>query len=80
MKEESVRTIVDIPRPLYRELREQAAVRGSSVRELVLAGVRTVLLQAQRPRQRRVRFPLIVSDGPRVNVTNEHVYEHVGFP
>ncbi len=80
MKEESVRTKIDIPRPLYRKLEEQAAIRGSSVRDLVLAGVRTVLLQAQRPRRRRVRFPLIASDGPKVNVTNEHVYEHVGFP
>ncbi len=69
MKEESVRTIVDIPRPLYRKLEEQAAVRGSSVRELILAGVRSVLLQAQRTRRRRVRFPLIVSDGLKVNVS-----------
>ncbi len=81
MKEESVRTTVDIPRPLYRKLKEQAAIRGSSIRELVLAGVRSVLRQGQRPRQqRRVRFPLIVSDGPNVNVPDEHIYEHVKFP
>jgi hypothetical protein len=80
MKEESVRTTVDIPRPLYQKLREQAAVGGSSVRELILADVRTVFLQPARPRQRRVRVPLIVSDGPKVNVTNERIYEHVEFP
>jgi len=80
MKEESVRTTVDIPRPLYRKLKEQAAVRGSSVRELVLAGVKTVLLQGQRPRPRRVQFPLVVSDGPKVNVTNKQIYEHIEFP
>jgi hypothetical protein len=79
-KEESVRTTVDIPRPLYRKLKEQAAARGSSVRELVLAGVKTVLLQGQKPRSRRVRFPLIVSRSPKVNVTNEGIYEHVEFP
>jgi len=80
MKEESVRTTVDIPRPLYRKLKQQAAAKGSSIRELVLSGVKTVLLQGQRPRSKRVRFPLVVSEGPKVNVTNEHVYEHVEFP
>jgi hypothetical protein len=80
MAEEFVRTTVDIPRPLYRKLKEQAAARGFSIRELVLAGVKSVLLQGQRPRSKRVRFPLIVSDGPKVNVTNEQIDEHVEFP
>jgi hypothetical protein len=80
MKEESVRTTVDIPAPLYRKLKEQAAARGYSVRELVLAGVKSVLLQGQRPRPRRVKFPLISSEGPKVNLTNDQIYEHVEFP
>jgi hypothetical protein len=80
MKQESVRTTVDIPAPLYRKLKERAAAGGHSVRELVLAGVKTVLLEGQRPRARRVQFPLIVSKGPKVNVTNEQIYEHVEFP
>lgn len=80
MKEESVRTTVDIPGPLYRKLKEQAAARGASVRELVLAGVRSVLLQGQRPTPKRVKFPLIASKGPKVNLTNEQIYEHVEFP
>jgi len=80
VKPESVRTTVDIPTPLYRRLKEQAAARGSSVRELVLAGVRIVLLKGQRPRPKRVQFPLIVSQGARVDLTNEQIYEHVEFP
>ena len=80
MKQESVRTTVDIPEAPYRKLKEQAAARGHSIRELVLAGVKTVLLEGQRPRPRKVRFPLIVSKGPKVNVTNEQIYEHVEFP
>jgi hypothetical protein len=80
MKEQSVRTTVDIPATLYRRLKEHAAARGTSVRELVLAGVKTVLLQGQRPRSRRVRFPLINSSGPKVNVTSDQIYEHVEFP
>ena len=80
MKQDSIRTTVDIQAPLYRQLKEQAAARGRSVRELVLAGVRSVLLQGQRPRPKRVRFPLIVSDGPKVDLTNERIYEYVEFP
>ena len=80
MKQESIRATVDIPAPLYRRLKEQAAARGQSIRELVLAGVRSVLLQSQRPRPKRVQFPLMISEGPKVDVTNEQIYEHVEFP
>jgi plasmid stability protein len=80
MKQDSIRTTVDIPAPLYRKLRQQAAARGHSIRELVLAGVRSILLQGQRPRTKRVRFPLIVSEGPKVELTNEQIYERVEFP
>jgi hypothetical protein len=80
MKQESIRTTVDIPAPLYRKLKEQAAGTGCSIRELVLLGVRRVVLQAQRPRPSRVKFPLIVSKGPPVDLTNEQIYEHVDFP
>jgi hypothetical protein len=80
MKKEAVRTTVDIPAPIYRKLKEQAAAQGRSVRELILLGVHATLLQGRRPRPRRVRFPLIVSEGPKVELTNEQVYEHVEFP
>lgn len=80
MKEASVRTTVDIPASLYRQLKQQAAARGCSVRELVLAGARTVLLNEQKPRNRRVRFPLFGSDGPKVDLTSEQIYEHIEFP
>ena len=80
MKRASVRTTVDIPEPLYRKLKEQAAAQGNSVRGLVLAGLRSVLLQSRRPRPKRVSFPLIVSKGPKVNLTNEQIYERVEFP
>ena len=77
---ESVRTTVDIPAPLYRKLKAQAAARGESIRELVLAGVQSVLLESQRSSAKRVKFPLIVAKGPKVNLTNEQIYEHVEFP
>ena len=80
MKPESIRTTVDIPAPLYRQLKGHAAAQGRSIRELLLAGANSVLLQGQRPRARRVRFPLIVSDGPEMELSNDQIYEHVEFP
>ena len=80
MKSEAVRTTVDIPAPLYRRLKEQAAAQGRSVRELILVGVKTTLLEGRRPRTKRIRFPLIVSKGPKVNLSNEQIYERVEFP
>jgi len=79
-KEEAVRTTVDIPVSLYRKLKAQAAAQGRSVRELILLGVRVTLVEGKRPRSRRVKFPLIVSEGPKVELTNEQIYEHVEFP
>jgi hypothetical protein len=34
--------------------------------------------QAKRPK--KVKFPLITSEGPKVNVTNKRIYKHVVFP
>jgi hypothetical protein len=80
MKEQAVRTTVDIPASLYRKLKEQAAAQGRSIRELILLGVRVTLVQGKRPRSRGVRFPLIVSEGSKVDLTNEQIYEHLEFP
>ena len=80
MKLGSIRTTVDIPAPLYRKLKGEAAARGRSIRELVLMGVNRVLTEGRRPRSKKVRFPLIVSAGPKVDVTNEQIYEHIEFP
>jgi len=80
MKRDTIRTTVDVPAPLYRKLKEQAAAQGRSIRELILRGISNSLLESKRPRPKRVRFPLIVSRGPKVDLTNEKIYEHVEFP
>jgi hypothetical protein len=80
MKQDSVRTTVDIPAPLYRRLKEQAAASGRSVRQLIVAGAEKVLVEGQRAPGKRVKFPLIVSDGPKIDLTNEKIYELVEFP
>jgi len=80
MNPKSLRTTVDIPAPLYRQLKEQAAVTGIPVRKLVLDGIRTILPAQRRSHQKKVRFPLIKSKGAKVDLTNEHIYEYVEFP
>ena len=80
MKKQAVRTTVDIPVPLYRKLKAQAAAQGRSVRELILLGVRFTIVEGKRLRSRRVKFPLIASSGPKVDLTNEQIYEHLEFP
>jgi hypothetical protein len=48
--------------------------------QLILSGVPVTLIEGKRPRTKRVKFPLIASDGPKVNLTNEKIYEHIEFP
>jgi hypothetical protein len=79
-KEQAIRTTVDIPVSLYRKLKAQAAAQGRSIRELILLGVRVTLVEGKRPRSRRVKVPLIVSEGPKVDLNNEPIYEHLEFP
>jgi hypothetical protein len=77
---DSVRTTIDIPAPLYRKLKAQAAAGGYSIRELVVAAIKSVVLRNRQPRPKKLRSPLIVSEGPKVNLTNEQIYEYVEFP
>ena len=71
---------MDIPAPLYRKLKEQAAAQGCSARQLILRGVEKVLLRQRSSVRRRERFPLIGGEGPAVPVSADLIYEHVEFP
>jgi hypothetical protein len=77
---DSIRTTIDVPLPMYRKLKEQAAQRGCSVRDLLLTGAQRVLLYPQWLKKRQVRFPLIDSKGPKVRFSNERLYELIEFP
>ena len=76
----NVRTTVDLPAPVYAKLKAQAAAQGCSLRDLLLRGVETVLLEPQRPKKRRVKLPIINSSGPKVHLTNKRLYELIEFP
>lgn len=76
-----MRTPVDIPDPLYRRLKSAAALRGCSVKDLVLRGVTVVLQESQRRlREERVTLPLIDCKDPgRLQLTNQRINQ-ILFP
>jgi hypothetical protein len=76
-----VRTTVDIPDPLYRQLKSKAAGEGRSVKELILRGVESELQGKPRRRGRYVSLPLVPSKNPgTVPLDNAKIFELIPFP
>jgi len=74
-----MRTTVDIPDPLYRELKGKAASEGRSVRELILRSVEETLRGSHRPR--RVKLPIVASKRPgSLKLDNDKIFEIIPFP
>ena len=60
-----MRTTVDIPDPTYRQLKSRAALRGCSVKELILRGVEAELNGGGPEKTKgRITLPLIRSKRP----------------
>jgi hypothetical protein len=72
-----MRTTVDIPDPTYRQLKARAALRGCSVKELILRGVEAELEGEKRPPTKgRIALPLIKSKRPGwLKLSNETIHE-----
>jgi hypothetical protein len=72
-----MRTTVDIPDPIYRQLKSRAALQGCSVRQLILQGVEAGLDgETGQPRKGRVSLPLIKSRQPgRLRLSNKTINE-----
>jgi plasmid stability protein len=83
MKPGSIRTSIDLPRDLHRRLREAAARKGCSARQLILAGIERAVEQAEPARaSRRLSLdpPLIPPRGRRIDLTNEQIDELIELP
>jgi hypothetical protein len=75
-----MRTTVDIPDPLYRELKGKAASEGRSVKELILRGVEQEL-RGRRRRPGRVTLPIVPSKRPgALKLDNAKIFEIIPFP
>ena len=80
---ETIRTSLDIPRDLHRRLREAAARKGCSARQLVLASIRSAVDEkSPRAGNRRLKLdpPIVPSRGKDFNLTSEQVYDLIEFP
>lgn len=68
-----MRTTVDLPDPLFRELKATAARRGTSLKNVIRAAVEHEIHKDGRP-SRRLKFPLRPSRAPGVlNPTNADI-------
>jgi hypothetical protein len=71
---------VDIPNPLYRELKGKAAREGRSVKDLVLRAVQ-LELEAVPKKVTRRKAPVIKSKNPGTLVLdNDKIFEIIPFP
>ena len=78
-----MRTSVEIPEPVYREMKIRAATEGTTIREIILEGVQLRLRAGKAaPRETaRPRFPAIESRKPgSLKLGEEGVYEYILFP
>jgi hypothetical protein len=77
-----MRTTVDIPDPIYRELKERAAREGTSVKQIILRSVVSDFRQPESTAPRkRLKFPIIKSKQlGTLEIDNERIYDLIGFP
>ena len=77
-----MRTTVDTPDDLYRELKSQAALEGGTVKELILRGVKTTLVDTKASMKPcKLKLPLIEAKEPgTLHLTNQMIYELIDLP
>jgi hypothetical protein len=78
-----MRTTVDFPDPVYRELKVRAASEGTTIREMILEGVALRLRSSSAvpSQENRPRFPTVASRKPgSLRLGEEGVYEFIPFP
>jgi hypothetical protein len=76
-----MRTTVDIPDVLYRELKARAATEGRSVKQLILQSVQVELRGPRAKPRARVKLPIVRSKKPgSLRLDNASIYEIIPFP
>jgi hypothetical protein len=76
-----MRTTVDIPDPIYRELKSRAAREGTSVKQIILRSVVSGFRRSESTGPKRLKFPIINSEQPgTLEIDNERIYDLIGFP
>jgi hypothetical protein len=69
-----MRTTVELPDPLFRELKATAARRGTSLKSIIRTAIEEEMRKAQRKRGKRLKFPLLDSREPgSLHLTNADI-------
>jgi hypothetical protein len=69
-----MRTTVDLPDPLFRELKAVAARRGSSLKTVIRAAIEQEIRRTENQARRRLKFPLLPSRQPgTLKLTNAEI-------
>lgn len=72
---------MDIPDPLYRQLKAKAATEGRTVKELILRGAERQLRDRRPTTRRSLRLPVVGSKHPgSVQLDNATIYKIIPFP
>jgi hypothetical protein len=77
-----MRTTIDIPDEVYKNVKRLAVEENTTVRQIVLDALQIVVQKrmTQAP-PRRMRFPIIRSTSPgTLDIDNEKIYDIIGFP
>ena len=78
-----MRTSLEIPDHIYREMKIRAASEGATMREIILEGLALRLNHGSLParQEQRPRFPVVRSENPgALRLGEEGVYEYIPFP
>lgn len=70
-----MRTTVDLPDPVFKQLKAVAALRGTTLKQLLICAVERELRSAKRP-NKTAKFPLVPSKEPgTLTLTNAEIDE-----
>jgi hypothetical protein len=70
-----MRTTVDLPDPLFKQIKAEAALRGMKLREFIMRALERALAErGPKPTSYQVKLPLVQGDGKRlINPTREQL-------
>jgi metal-responsive CopG/Arc/MetJ family transcriptional regulator len=74
-----MRTTVDLPDPLFRQVKSVAASRGSTLKEFIQDALQhAIITSGRRVRRHKIRLPLMRSKHPgALHLTNADIEDHL---
>jgi len=70
-----MRTTIDIPDSLFRQLKSASALRGETLRAFLLRAAEAELNQTKKPAKGRIKLPLVQSKEPSYDLSSDRIAE-----